>query len=212
MHKVIHSFPGYFKALLLELSDQPMSRKELAEAMHHLEVRMAAHHKRDFAKAELDQDIAVAIERGVLEEHDGKYLLTPGGREIAEHMQAAIPFFFEVVFSARMVSMVTIFIHIMLSVLKLAFGVISQSAGLIADGIDNTVDTLSSVFVWLGIKFDKERLVSIFIVVMMFVSVGGVAIASVNKIVAPEPINEGLLTFVLSLGCGLLMLMVFKTP
>ena len=40
MHEVLHSFPGYFKALLLELLDQPMSRKDLQEALRQLGVRM----------------------------------------------------------------------------------------------------------------------------------------------------------------------------
>jgi divalent metal cation (Fe/Co/Zn/Cd) transporter len=71
---------------------------------------------------------------------------------------------------------------VLLSVLKLAFGFLSRSAGLISDGIDNTADTLSSVLVWLGITFDKEKLVSLFIVVMMLVSVGGVTINSIKNI------------------------------
>jgi Co/Zn/Cd efflux system component len=123
-------------------------------------------------------------------------------------MQAAIPFFFEIVYSTRIVAIVTIFVHVLLSVIKLAFGFLSKSAGLIADGIDNTADTLSSVLVWLGITFNKEKLVSMFIVIMMFVSVGGVAIASINKIVHPEPVQERLFAFVVSLGCGLLMLVI----
>jgi len=108
-----------------------------------------------------DKNIASAIERGVREERDGKFFLTPGGREIAEHMQLTIPFFVGTLFSAKVVSIVTIAVHILLSVLKLTFGFISGSAGLIADGIDNTVDTVSSVLVWLGIKYNRERLVSL---------------------------------------------------
>jgi Co/Zn/Cd efflux system component len=205
MHEVMHSFPGYFRALLLELLDQPMSHEDLQEVLRQFGVRMAAHHKRDMDNINLDRDITAAIECDVLEEKNGKYALTPAGREMTEHIQAAIPFFFDRVLSVKMVSIVTISVHVLLSILKLAFGFISKSAGLIADGIDNTADTLSSVLVWLGIKFDKEKLVSLFIVVMMFVSVGGVAIASINKIVHPEPIQEGLFAFVVSLGCGLLM-------
>jgi Co/Zn/Cd efflux system component len=169
---------------------------------------MAAHHKRDLNKVDLDRDITAALERNVLEEEEGKYVLTPGGREMAEHMQAVIPLFFETILSPRTVSIASIAVHVLLSVLKLAFGFISKSAGLIADGIDNTADTLSSVLVWLGITFDREKLVSLFIVVMMFVSVGGVALASYHKIVFPEPVKEGLTAFIISLVCGLLMFLL----
>ena len=208
LHEVIHSMPDYFKALTFELLEKPMSREEIRESVHHLEMRMGGHHKREFARADIDGDIANAIERGVLEERDGKFFLTPGGREIAEHMQEVIPFFAGTIFSAKAVSIVTIAVHVLLSVLKLFFGFISGSAGLIADGIDNTADTVSSVLVWLGIKYDRERLVSMFVVVMMFVSVGGVAIAGFNKIMYPGPVEQGLSAFLVSALCGLLMLLL----
>lgn len=208
MHDVLHSLPGYMKVVLLELLEHPMSREEIQEALNQLGSRMADHHKRDMQQINLEKDITEAIVLKVLEHHNGKYALTPGGREIAEHMQTVIPLFFDTILSVKLVSMITIGVHALLSVLKLAFGTLSKSAGLIADGIDNTADTLSSVLVWLGIRFDKEKLVSIFIVAMMFLSVGGVAIASVHKVLHPEPIREGGIAFWLSLGCGVLMLLI----
>lgn len=208
LHEVLHSLPNYFKALTFELLEKPMSRQALRESLRHLEMRMGRHHRREFEKIDLDKDIAAAIERGVLEEKDGKIFLTHGGREIAEHMQLTIPFFVGTLFSAKVVSIVTIAVHVLLSILKLTFGLISGSAGLIADGIDNTMDTVSSVLVWLGIKYDRDRLVSLFIVVMMFVSVGGVALASYNKIVHPGPVEQGLSAFIVSALCGLLMLLL----
>jgi hypothetical protein len=57
MHDVLHIFPGYFKALLLELLDHSMSREEIQEALRQLEVRMVAHHKREKAKIDLDSEI-----------------------------------------------------------------------------------------------------------------------------------------------------------
>jgi hypothetical protein len=126
----------------------------------------------------LDAELALAVELSVLEECDGKYRLTPGGREMTEHMQEMIPHFFEALLSEKTVSFVTVMAHVLLSVLKVACGLFAHSAGLLADGIDNTADTLSAGLVWLGISLKKERLVSIFIVVMMFVSVGGVALTA----------------------------------
>lgn len=42
----------------------------------------------------------------------------------------------------------------------------------------------------------------------MFVSVGGVALASYNKIVHPGPVEQGLSAFIVSALCGLLMLLL----
>ncbi len=98
--------------------------------------------------------------------------------------------------------------HVLLSVFKLAFGTLSGSAGLITDGIDNTADTFSSVLIWFGIKFGKEKAVSFFIVIMMFISVVGVVITGVNKIIHPEPLREGVIAFAVSGVCGMLMLLL----
>ena len=86
------------------------------------------------------------------------------------------------------------------------FGVLFHSAGLLSDGIDNGVDTISSVLVWLGIKFNREKLSSYLIIIMMFVSLIGIAIASINKIIQPGPVKEGLIVFIVSGVCGVLML------
>ena len=83
---------------------------------------------------------------------------------MAHYMQEAIPVFMGAVFSPKMVSAVTIVIHILLTAIKCGFGALFQSAGLLSDGIDNGVDTISSVLVWVGIKFDKERLSSFLII------------------------------------------------
>jgi hypothetical protein len=185
-----------------------MSQEQMWESAINLEMRLGKRHRGKIDRRTLDSDLTFAVERGVLEEKDRKFFLTSGGREIAEHMQKMIPLFMGILYAPNTVSVVTVAVHILLSVLKLIFALISGSAGLIADGIDNSLDTVSSILVWMGIRFDKEKLVSIFIMVMMFVSVGGVALASYNKITNSEPIKEGVSAFVVSLVCGIVMLLV----
>lgn len=208
MHKVIHGFPDFFNALILEFLEGPLSREDLLEKLGQIKIRVGEHRKQKLAHARLDDGITFALEHNVLREQSGKYLLTPAGRELAEHTQLMIPAFMAVLFSAQSVSIVTIAIHVLLSILKLTFGFISASAGLMADGIDNTADTLSSVFVWVGIRFQKETLVSFFIVIMMFLSVGGVFLASYHKCVHPEPVHEGMAAVVISAVCGLVMFLL----
>ncbi len=205
LHRILHDFPGIFRTILLELLDRPMSRHEIRDFLNRMGL---GRHGRRIGTAQLDLEVNLrkAIEKKVLEERDGRYHLTPGGREIAEHMQRVIPAFMQWVFSAETASFFSLVAHVVLSVLKLSVGFISRSAGLTADGIDNAVDTLSSLLVWLGIKYDKEKLVSVFILITMFVSVGGVALATFDKIVHPGPIQEGLIAFVVSGVLGLVML------
>ena len=205
MNRVMHDFPGTFRAILLELLDRSMSRHEIRDFLNRMGVGRHAHGI-GTAQLDLEENLYKAIEKKVLEERDSRYHLTPGGKEIAEHMQRVIPAFMKWVFSPETASLFSLVAHAVLSVLKLSVGFLSRSAGLTADGIDNAVDTLSSLLVWLGIKFDREKLVSVFIVITMFVSVGGVTLATFNKIIHPGPIQEGLIAFVVSAICGLIML------
>ena len=205
LHRVMHDFPGIFRAILLELLDRSMSRHEIRDFLNRMGIGGRAHRMRT-AQLDLEENLRKAIEKKVLEERDGRYHLTPGGREIAEHMQRVIPAFMKWVFSPETASLFSLVAHVVLSVLKLSVGFLSRSAGLIADGIDNAVDTFSSLLVWLGIKYDKEKFVSVFILITMFVSVGGVALATFYKTVHTGPIQKGLIAFVVSAICGLVML------
>jgi Co/Zn/Cd efflux system component len=205
MHRVMRHFPGTFRAIMLELLDKPMSRKEIRDFLNRMKIGRHAHGI-GTAQLDLEENLCKAIKEEILEERDGRYYLTSAGREMAEYMQRLIPAFMKWVFSPETASLFSLVAHVVLSILKLSFGFLSRSAGLVADGIDNAVDTLSSLLVWLGIKYDKEKLVSVFILITMFVSVGGVALTTFDKIIHPEPIQEGLIAFVVSAICGLIML------
>jgi multisubunit Na+/H+ antiporter MnhF subunit/HEPN domain-containing protein len=206
MHRVMHSLPGLLKGVLLELLDRPMSRHDIRQYVQRMSMSDSPGGKADKAQLNLETHLLTAQELGVMEERDGRYHLTPSGREIAEHMKEVIPLFMEWVLSAETASLLTIWFHGGFSVLKLVFGILSYSAGLVADGIDTAVDTISSVLVWLGIKYDRERLVSVFIVITMFASVGGVALATYSKVIHPGPVTDGLVAFAVSALCGLVML------
>jgi Co/Zn/Cd efflux system component len=205
LHRVMHAFPGIFRALLLEILDRSMTRHEIRDFLNRMGMGRHAHGI-GRVQVDLERHLRKAVEKKVLEERDGRYHLTPGGREIAEHMQMIIPAFMGWIFSPETTSLFSLAVHAVLSVLKLSVGFLSRSAGLFADGIDNAVDTLSSLLVWLGIKYDKVKLVSVFILIAMFVSVGGIALATFDKIIHPGPIHEGLIAFVVSGICGLIML------
>ena len=206
MNEVVHHLPRNLRSLLPELLDKSMSREEIIAHIKRLQLAQGKGVIDDVKKSNIDRGIQLAIKQGVLEEKDGRYELTPGGREIAEFMQEVIPSFMNKIFSPQIASIVTIFLHIILSILKLTFGFISRSAGLISDGIDNSVDTVSSILVWLGIKFNRERLASILVIVMMFFSLGGIVLVTYHKIINPGPVREGIITFAISALCGLLML------
>lgn len=206
--QVMHSLPGYFRALLLDLIDNPMTYDELFISLKKLEMRTTGKERIKLRKTDFKRDLETAAAFGVIEYKEEKYVLTPGGEEMARYINEIIPLFFNMLLSEKTVSFTTIFIHILLSILKLFFGYISRSAGLISDGIDNTVDTMSSVIAWFGIKYNKGRLASLFIIMMMIFSFIGIVITGIGKVINPLPVREGLAAFIVSGSAGIIMLML----
>jgi len=76
----------------------------------------------------------------------------------------------------------TFLVDFFLATLKILSGVFSGSVGLLADGADAAVDTVSAAVVWLGMKIKRENLGTLIVLVMMFatgVSVGYESIVSI---------------------------------
>jgi Co/Zn/Cd efflux system component len=65
------------------------------------------------------------------------------------------------------VSKVTLSVHWGLAALKLPAGLLSGSVGLVNDATDTLLDGLSSLLVYFGIRFDKERTVNVILVILM---------------------------------------------
>ena len=77
----------------------------------------------------------------------------------------------------------TVIADFFLAVMKLSAGLFSASVGLIADGADAAIDTVSASVVWAGIKFKKEFLGTLIVISMMFLTAISVGYESVTKIV-----------------------------
>jgi cation diffusion facilitator family transporter len=77
----------------------------------------------------------------------------------------------------------TIIVDFFLASLKLFSGIFSGSVGLLADGADAAVDTVSAAVVWLGMKIKKEILGTLIVLLMMFISGISVGYDSIRSIV-----------------------------
>jgi Co/Zn/Cd efflux system component/predicted transcriptional regulator len=63
-------------------------------------------------------------------------------------------------------------------------GLLSGSVGLIADGVDTTVDTAASAIVWAGIKFKKEVIGTLIIIGLMFLTAAILFFNSISSVLA----------------------------
>ena len=207
LHRAIHDFDGPFRAILLELVGKPMSRREMRDFLRHPSLQHWQK-RSDTGQLTLAKNLEEAERRNVVEQKDGAYHLTLRGREMTTHMESMIPAVINRVLSPEVVSIAAFVLHVFLSVLKLGIGYLAHSASLFADGIDNGMDALSAALVWVGLKYDKVRLISWFLLVMMVLSVGGIGLAALNKVLHPAPLSEGPVAFAVSAVCGFIMLLL----
>ena len=128
------------------------------------------------------------IEQGMLKlNEENRYELIEKGREEAEksakEMEKAAISIRDQLLSPTAAARNTVIADFFLAVMKLLAGFFSASVGLIADGADAAIDTVSASVVWAGIKFKKEFLGTLIIISMMFITAISVGYESVTKII-----------------------------
>jgi hypothetical protein len=172
-----------------------------------------ARHRRRLER--LQDDLAALIQVGWVIQEGDRYALTETGREQVNEAAANAQMYLEQVskrlralFRPEVASKVTLIVQAVLAVTKLPAGLISGSVGLLNDSADTILDLLSSLLVYLGIRFDKERLVSILLVVFMLGTGGFALYEAVHRFLTPYVPNVDWFPFaaaVLSALAGLML-------
>jgi cation diffusion facilitator family transporter len=145
--------------------------------------------KREEEKQQIDIDFECQSlqECGLISmNQEGKYELSAEGAEKAKEFEKGLTKGAEILegqfFNPHAAARNTVLVDFFLATLKLLSGVFSGSVGLLADGADAAVDTVSAAVVWLGMKIKRENLGALIVLVMMFVtgiSVGYESIVSI---------------------------------
>ncbi len=141
-------------------------------------------------------------ENYVRKNEENEYELTEKGKYRAEDfkgdLEKGASIFESQIQSPEAASRNTFIVNVFLTIIKLTTGFLSGSIGLLADGADACIDTISAATVWLGMRVKKELLGVTIIIVMMFVTGTSVGAESISKLVqifsgAIKPITHPLL-------------------
>jgi hypothetical protein len=141
-----------------------------------------------------------------------RYALTESGREEARRMLADVR-----QVGARLgelvlpetVSKVSLAVHLGLAALKLPAGLLSGSVGLLNDAADTLLDGLSSLLVYAGMRFDKERVVSVVLVLLMLVTGGFTFYEAVRRFFTPFEPEVDWFTFLATILSALVCLALY---
>ena len=128
-----------------------------------------------------EQQIGIKLECSNLQEKNlikmnqkSRYELSAEGEEKAKefemNLKKSADILEEQFLSSSSAARNTFVIDLFLATLKLFSGVFSGSVGLLADGADAAVDTVSAAIVWLGMKIKRENLGTLIVLLMMFIT------------------------------------------
>ena len=143
--------------------------------------------EKDDPEVNINFECQKLLEENLIQLNDADlYELTSKGegqaREFEVNLKKSVNIFERQILSSTAAARNTFITDFFLAVLKLFTGFLSGSVGLIADGADAAIDTISASLVWIGIKLKRELLGTIIILIMMFITGISVGYESVTSI------------------------------
>jgi divalent metal cation (Fe/Co/Zn/Cd) transporter/predicted transcriptional regulator len=131
--------------------------------------------KKDEPEVDINSECQKLLEEDMIQLNDADlYELTSKGeeqaREFEKNLKKSVKIFERQILSPTAAARNTFITDFFLAVLKLFTGFLSGSVGLIADGADAAIDTISASLVWIGMKMKRELLGTIIILIMMFIT------------------------------------------
>jgi divalent metal cation (Fe/Co/Zn/Cd) transporter len=117
----------------------------------------------------------------------GEYRLTEKGKEEAESfskkLEKGTQFFEKQLLGSTAAARNTVIVGLFLAVIKLTSGFLGGSIGLISDGADASIDTVSAFVSWVGMRLKRESLGALVTIFMMFVAGVSVGYESVTTVI-----------------------------
>ena len=140
----------------------------------------------------LPEDLAGLVKAGWVIQEGDRFALTDHGREsvnqVIAEARASTNWVIQklrALFQPQVASKVTLIVQVILVLIKLPAGLLSGSVGLLNDSADTVLDLLSSLLVYFGIRFNKEHLVSILLVIFMLGTGGFTLYEAVERFFTP---------------------------
>ena len=198
----------------MALRNGPLTREEISRTYHRfgglLGISTPSPGTKQYEKwqQEIDDGLSYLLQLGlvVIDEHR-VYRLTEEGVKEAEKIDQGLQKFTRLLSSffssGKTTAKVSIIINALLSAMKLGVGFIFNSMALIADGFDNIVDVVSAIAVFLGIKYKRELISTLFIILVMFITGVWIGYESVSRLINPEAVEAGAFTIIAAVVSGL---------
>lgn len=165
----------------------------------------------DIFSHELAQDLDKMVDLGWVTHLEERYTLSEIGYQKASENLAGVHKAVDLVHNLMQpetVSKVGVAVHLTLAALKIPAAILSGSIGLFNDAADTLLDGLSSLLVYFGIRFSKERAVNIVLVLIMLFTGSLGFFEAVRRFFIPFEPSVDWFTFLSSLLSALVCLVL----
>jgi len=200
--------------LLMALRNGPLTREEISNTYRRVGglfgIPTPAPGTKKYQKwqQELDDGLDHLLQSGLILKDEGEgYRLTERGLAEANTLDQNLGRFTGrlrvFIASGKTAARISIIVNALLSVLKLGVGLLFNSMALIADGFDNVVDVVSAIVVFLGIKYRRELVSTLFIIVVMFITGAWIGYEAVTRLIQPEAVEASVLAITAAVISGL---------
>lgn len=200
--------------LLMALRNGPLPREEISNVysrfggLFGISTPALGTKKYQKWQREMDDSLGHLLELGLVVKDEGEvYRLTEQGIEEADILNRGLEKFTGrlrgLLSSEKTTARVSIIVNALLSALKLGVGLLFNSMALVADGFDNVVDVVSAIVVFLGIKYRRELISTLFIIVVMFATGAWIGYESIARLIHPETVETGVLPIAAAVISGL---------
>jgi len=189
------------------LLDGPKTADEVAEyfqnylrfaGMFAISGRMRRRRRRNRTAQLVETSLDDAVSRGWAVTEGERYALTERGQAEASKIladmrraRAVIATLLEPV----TVSKASLAVHVFLAALKLPAALLSGSVALLNDGVDTLLDGASSILVFLGLRWNRERSANVLLVLFMLGTGGWTLAEAIASFLAPQEMTVDWIAF-----------------
>ena len=156
--------------------------------------------------------LKVPTDRGWVVREGERYALTQLGRKAVEQRLSQLGETGALLrrsLQPKTVSKVTLGVHLGLAAIKLPAGLLSGSVALINDAADTLLDALSSLVVYFGIRFKRERGANVTLVILMLATGGFTLYEAVRRFFVPLELTVDWFAFLAAIMSAPVCLMLW---
>ena len=143
-----------------------------------------------------DTSLAGLVADSYAEEESGRFRLTKKGADVASFAHGKITSGIESASNGLQATLMSIVVNIVIAAVSLAAGIMSNSMGLISSGVDNSTSIATSAAAYVGIRYKKETIANVVIVVVILALSLLLGYESVGRLLHPEPVDSGFMPIV----------------